>query len=183
MLRTARFAARASAAASVAVLLTACVDPTAPETDDAGPGSGSGSVPSALVGSWRYGSISPTNFWDDHTGVFSGNAYGFSDQYVFNRDGTFKEYLYIYTQSYGCRTQAWVEMSGNVAFDSTSFTTSVAKGHFKTTYSCSSSKNVDRDMTEAERVERSKRSGYTMQVDGSGKTYLMILDGRYDPAS
>ena len=110
---------RRAAATLFALTLVACdvADATGPDdATDAPPAAGGGSVPAEMVGGWRYGSISPTNFWDDHTGVFSGNAYGFSDQYVFTANGTFKEYLYIYTQSYGCRIQAWVEMEGAVTF-------------------------------------------------------------------
>jgi hypothetical protein len=139
-------------------------------------------VPSAVVGAWRYGAISPTNFWNDHTGVYSGNAYGMSDQYEFAADGTFTEYVYIYTQSYGCRTQVWVEMRGRVQFDETSFTKRVASGRFKTADTCAASRNFDRAMTQAEAIERSKSATYAVRADASGKTYLQILDGRYDRA-
>ena len=142
----------------------------------------SGTIPSAVIGAWRYGAISPTNFWNDHTGVYSGNAYGMSDQYEFAADGTFKEYVYIYTQSYGCRTQVWVEMQGRVQFDETTFTKRVASGRFKTTDTCAASRNFDRAMTESEAVERSKRAAYAVRADASGKSYLQILDARYDRA-
>jgi hypothetical protein len=176
---------RRAAATLAALTLAACgtADATGPDgaTTDAPPPAG-GAVPAELVGGWRYGSISPTNFWDDHTGVFSGNAYGFSDHYQFAANGTFKEYLYVYTQSYGCRTQAWVEMSGDVDFAGGSFTTRVKDGHFKTIDTCASSNNKDRAMTASERTERSKTSAYALKTDAAGKTYLEILDGRYDRA-
>jgi hypothetical protein len=176
---------RRAAATLFALTLVACdvADATGPDdATDAPPAAGGGSVPAEMVGGWRYGSISPTNFWDDHTGVYSGNAYGFSDQYVFTANGTFKEYLYIYTQSYGCRIQAWVEMEGAVTFAESQFTTNVGKGHFKTVDTCASSNNKDRDMTASERTERSKSYVYSMKSDASGKSYLEILDGRYDRA-
>jgi hypothetical protein len=75
------------------------------------------------VGDWRYGSVSPTNFYSDHTGAYSGNAYGFSRHYTFFADGSYKDYVYIYAESYGCRQQNWVEMSGTVQFTGASFTT------------------------------------------------------------
>ncbi|GJG86089.1 hypothetical protein tb265_12700 [Gemmatimonadetes bacterium T265] len=183
--RTTRLAARAaaSAAALAALFAAACADATGPKAADGGSGSADASVPAAIVGSWRYGSVSPSNFWDDHTDVYSGNAYGISDQYVFNRDGTYKEYLYVYTQTYGCRTQAWVEMSGPVHFTDGSFTTQVADGHFKTIDPCAPSHNKDRPMTDDERNERGKTQTYALRTDDAGKTYLAILDGRYDPAN
>ncbi len=172
---------RRLAPAALTSLAAGCAveDATGPDGGGTDGGTG-GSVPAALVGSWRYGVISPTNFWNDHTGVFSGNAYGMSDHYVFNRNGTFKEYTYIYTQSYGCRTQVWVEMNGGVDFDDATFTTEVTGGRFKVSDSCSSSRNYDRAMTDAERRERSKTRPYAARTDGSGATYLEILDGRYD---
>ncbi len=184
---TAGPAARRRAATRAACLATclaaACSggsDATGPDDGPSGGGSGSGSVPAEMAGEWRYGSISPTNFWDDHTGVYSGNAYGFSDHYAFSRNGTFKEYLYIYTQSYNCRTQAWVEMSGTARFADGVFTTEVTSGRFKTRDSCASSRNFDRAMTASERRERSKSHVYQMRTDSRGVRYLEILDGRYD---
>ena len=183
-----RPARRAAAALATLCALAAC-DAASATAPDEGPGDsgnagdpgtpGSGGVPSALVGGWRSGSVSPTNFWNDHTGVYSGNAYGMSDHYEFARNGTYKEYVYLYTQSYGCRTQVWVEMEGTVRFDATSFTTTVARGRFKASDTCAASRYYDRAMTAAEARERSKRSEYAVRSDEAGKTYLEILDGRY----
>lgn len=177
-----RRAPTAAAAVLLAITLSACTIDEATGPDDAEAPPSGGTVPAAVVGGWRYGSVSPTNFWDDHTGLYSGNAYGFSDQYVFAANGTFKEYVYVYTQSYGCRIQAWVEMEGRVDFDAAQFTTKLTAGHFKTIDTCASSNNKDRDMTASERAERSKTHGYALKADASGTTYLQILDGRYDRA-
>lgn len=171
--------------ALIALTLAACETSaaTSPDGDDApATGNPGGSVPSAVLGGWRYGTVSSTNFWDDHTGVYAGNAYGISDQYEFAANGTFTEYIYIYTQAYSCRTQAWVEMRGTVRFDDAQFTKRVTSGRFKTVDSCASSHNKDRAMTAAEATERSTTHQYTMRTDASGKTYLQILDGRYDRA-
>lgn len=174
----------ALAACALTALTTACTVAEETTGPDATPATGSGpvtgSVPAEFVGGWRYGSVSPTNFWDDHTGVYSGNAYGMSNQYIFGRDGSFKEYIYIYTQSYGCQMQAWVEMSGAVRFDDASFTTQVTGGRFKTIDTCASSHNKDRAMTDAERRERSGASGYAARTDAAGRAYLEILEARFD---
>jgi hypothetical protein len=171
-------------AALFAVSLAACTVADATSPDDGGtdiPASG-GTVPASVVGGWRYGSVSPTTFWDDHTGLYSGSAYGMSDQYEFAANGTFKEYIYIYTQSYGCKIQAWVEMQGTVNFDASQFTTRVTSGRFRTIDTCASSNNKDRAMSSSEAAERSKTNAYVLKADASGKTYMQILDGRYDRA-
>lgn len=184
MLPTPFRSAATTLAALFVLTLTACAaDATGPDDAIDGPGDGpsDGNVPAEIVGTWRYGSVSATNFWDDHTGMYAGNAYGMSDQYVFAANGTFTEHVYIYTQSYGCRIQAWVETSGGVTFDGESFTTQITSGRFKTIDTCASSNNKDRAMTAAERTERSKQTSYSLRSD-AGKPFLRILDGRYDRA-
>lgn len=103
-------------------------------------------VPADLVGDWLYGTISPTNFWDDHTGQYEGSAYGISDYYRFDGDGTFEEYTYLYTQSYGCRTQAWTRMEGTVAFDGATFTKYAGAGRYRAADNCIAAYNFERDM-------------------------------------
>lgn len=185
-------AARPAATLLAALVLGACsvTDATAPDEggSDAGGGGATGRAPSELVGEWRYGSVSPTNFWNDHTGVYSGNAYGFSDHYVFRRDGTYTEYVYIYTQAYNCRTQVWVEMGGTMRYDgeggSGTFTNTVTRGRFKTSDSCASSRNVDRAMTTAEMRERSNKTHvWNLRTDANGRRWMQILDGRYERAN
>jgi hypothetical protein len=139
-----------------------------------------GAVPAAVAGNWRYGSVSPSNFYNDHTGAYSGNAYGFSRHYTFFADGSYKDYVYIYAESYGCRQQNWVEMSGTVQFTGADFTTTVTSGRFKTVDSCSASNDRDRPMTAGERSARSTTAAYALRTDANGKAYLTILDGRFD---
>jgi len=175
--------ARAALPAAVALLAAACTieDATGPGGDAPGNApAGSAAVPSALVGDWRYGSVSPTNFYSDHTGAYSGNAYGFSRHYTFFADGSYKDYVYIYAESYGCRQQNWVEMSGTVQFTGADFTTTVTSGRFKTVDSCSASNDKDRPMTASERGARSTTAAYALRTDANGKAYLTILDGRFD---
>jgi hypothetical protein len=175
--------ARAALPVVAALLATACQIEEATGPGDGGPTNPpptSGAVPSAVVGNWRYGSVSPTNFYNDHTGAYSGNAYGFSRHYTFDRNGTYKDYVYIYAESYGCRQQNWVEMSGTVQFTGTDFTTTVTSGRFKTVDSCSASNDKDRAMTASERSARSTTSTYVLRTDPNGKAYLSILDGRFD---
>ena len=143
-----------------------------------------GQVPARLVGSWRYGAISPSNFWSDHGSTYSGNAYGFSDQYEFSRDGRFKEWTYIYTQSYGCLTQVWTYMEGTVMVSGSTITKYANRGRYKVQDTCSASRNFDRPMSVADlEQQQAKEYDWGMEEDGyTGERYLRILDGRYDPA-
>ena len=87
---------RRLAIAGAALLLAACGG----SDKVAGPGGGGGDtprseLPAALAGTWVYGNISPTNFWNEHTGQYAGNAYGFADYLSLDESGT-------YTTAPGC---------------------------------------------------------------------------------
>lgn len=187
------FRSAARRVALVALCATAACS-AADAADIAGPDGGGGTpggnpgggnppataVPAELLGSWRYGSISPTNFWNDHTGVYSGNAYGMSDHYTFERDGSYTEFAYIYTQSYGCRTQVWTSIEGKVTVADGAFTEYPTKGRYKVADTCAASRNYERAMTAQEIRDRQGRTRqFQLRAEG-GRTFLQILDGRYD---
>ncbi|GJG89562.1 hypothetical protein tb265_47430 [Gemmatimonadetes bacterium T265] len=139
-------------------------------------------VPATVVGSWWYGIVAPTDFWDDHTGRYAGNAYGISDQYVFASDGTYTQRTYLYTQAYQCRTQVWVEARGTVRFAGASFAKAVQTGRFRSRDTCAASRNFDRPMTDRERADRSRSHEYALRTDAAGARTLQITGARYAPA-
>lgn len=156
----ARRAARASSAfvrrlalVCGAALLAACGGSDA-VTGPGGGGTPRSDLPEGLVGRWRYGVVSSTNFWNDHTGVYAGNAYGISDYYDFAANGTYKRLTYIYTNSYGCQTQVWTEMQGTLTADDERFTLYPTQGRYKVADNCAASRNYTRPMTAAELTER-----------------------------
>lgn len=174
--RTAHFAARLRAAAITAVVVTlaacgggdstgpgAVVDDT-PRTD----------VPSELAGDWLYGSISPTNFWNDHTGTYSGNAYGFSDYVMLEADGSYKRYIYIYTEYYGCRTQSYTYHVGTVTVNGGTITYYPQQGKYKATDNCVASRNFERPMSRDEVVDAQGDAwDWEIGVDALGQTVLL----------
>jgi hypothetical protein len=174
---TAHFAARLRAAAIAAVVATlaACggggdstgpgaVDDDTPRTD----------VPSQLAADWLYGSISPTNFWDDHTGQYSGNAYGFSDYVMLEADGTYKRYIYIYTQYYGCRTQSYTYHVGTVTVNGSTITYYPQQGKYKATDNCVDRRNFERAMTRDEVIDAQGDAwDWELGTDLNGQTVLL----------
>lgn len=134
-------------------------------------------VPSSLAGDWFYGTISPTNFYDDHTGEYSGNAYGIGVYMQFAPNGTYKEYFYAYTQTYGCRTQVWTYMEGTVEVTSSSFTFYPSKGNYKVADTCVSGNNYTRNMTRDELVEKRGDSWQYYLDDSSGSARLYTGPG------
>jgi len=168
---------RATLFVAIAALLAACGGDSSTGPGD-GPGGDtpSSEVPRDLVGSWRYGSISPTNFWNDHTGQYAGNAYGFADYITFQRSGTFTRLVYIYTNSYGCQTQVWTQMEGTVEADDETFTLYPTKGRYKVADHCVQRNNYERPMQANELRERQGDEYHWAfeENEYDGKTYLAI---------
>jgi hypothetical protein len=176
---------RAAALAICAVALAACGGDSS-----TGPGGGGGvdpdtprsAVPQELARGWMYGLISPTDFWDDHTGQYLGNAYGAADYYTFSSDGHFTELVYIYTQVYSCRTQVWTQMEGTVVVSGSAITKYPSKGQYKVADTCSQRNNYTRPMTASElREKQGQTATWGWETDEySGKTYLVIDGYHYD---
>jgi hypothetical protein len=141
------------------------VDDSTPRTD----------VPSQLAGNWMYGSISPTNFWDDHTGQYSGNAYGFSDYVILSGNGTYERYIYIYTQYYSCRTQAYTVHRGTVTVSASAIAYYPQRGKYKVTDTCVSSRNYERNMTSEEVHDAQGESwDWELGTGSNGQTVLLL---------
>jgi hypothetical protein len=77
-----------------------------------------------LVGSWIYGSVSPTNYYNPGSGQWS-NAYGAGMFYTFKENGTFEFGYRVYSGSYGCTNTAMWYKSGRVDADPTAHTVTV----------------------------------------------------------
>ena len=171
----ARAARRLAAVAAVAaaLLLAACGG----SDKVAGPGGGDtprSELPAALAGTWVYGNISPTNFWNEHTGQYAGNAYGFADYLDLDANGTYTRLVYIYTNSYGCMTQVWTEMQGTLTADEWTFTLYPTQGRYKVASNCSASQNYQRPMTAAEVAQKQGESRTWERTQSNGRTYILV---------
>ncbi|ADO70855.1 uncharacterized protein STAUR_3063 [Stigmatella aurantiaca DW4/3-1] len=154
--------------ACCAALLSGCSD------DEETPGN---PPPSELEGEWKFGTISFTNFYGDQ-GQYVGNAGTVAVYFDFDKNGKFKQQIYIGQRNYGCLTQVWTEMEGTATFTSTTFTTHPSKGRYKTSDNCTSANNIDRSMTDKEREDRNVlytwKFGKFEENPEDTKTYLMI---------
>jgi hypothetical protein len=176
--RAHRLAHTAAAAAAVLLVAVASRDADARVVHAAAPAN----LPAELVGNWRYGRISPTNFWNDQTGTYAGNAYGMSDYYEIAAGGSYKRMTYIYTQAYNCRTQTWTEMEGTLTADAGRFTLAPAKGRYKVANNCAKSQNYTRPMTAAELKEKQGETWTWSRVQRDGRTVLAAgKTGRDEP--
>lgn len=183
-----------AALALFALLASACSggDSTGPNGDGTGspvenPGDNGGSgdnggdnggtqVPAELVGKWMHGTISPTNFWDDHTGQYMGNAYGMADYVTFGKDGRYEEFVYLYSQMYNCRTQIWTSKQGTVSVNGDEITFHLKKGKYQVADTCSQRNNYSRPMT-ADEVEKGDNKTWSWKFapnEYSGDTYLYL---------
>lgn len=165
---------RRVAAAAATLLVAACSGGDAISGPDGGQ-TPRGDLPVALVGDWAYGSISPSNFWNDHTGTFGGNAYGFADYLDLDHDGDFTRLIYIYTNSYGCQTQVWTQMKGTMTADQSTFTLYATEGQYKVADSCDASRNYSRPMN-ADEVAQSQGDVFSWAPAQIGGTQVILVN-------
>lgn len=130
------------------------------------PGTPVSDVPTDLSGEWVYGTISPTNFWNDHTGQYSGNAYGIGVWLDLKPNGHYTQLVYIYTQSYNCRTQTWTEMEGTVVVNGSQISFYPWNGQYKASDNCIASHNFQRSMTSSE-LSSKQGETWAWQIDES----------------
>ncbi len=138
-------------------------------TDDPLP---AGDVPRALVGDWRFGTVSMTTFWDGN--VFQGGS-GTAAIFRFHDDGSFEEFVYIRQQNYGCVTQVWTSMEGVADFDEGVFRTHLRAGGYKASDTCVERFNFQRPMT-PEEVEKSGRE-YLWALEPGEKLRVFLGEG------
>jgi hypothetical protein len=123
--------------------------------------------PSSLLGSWRWTTISASNYYNPSTGQITDNAGGMSAAFTFAKNGTYKYNFYVRRRTYGLITESWTTEEGKVSFGNGTFTLRPAKGHYRGT----GSMNVNRDMTAAERKPHTYIWRWEMR---DGKKVLLI---------
>jgi hypothetical protein len=157
-------ARRSFAIVAIAAAAAACSDKNSTGPDD--PGTPSTPVPSQLAGEWMYGTISPSNFWNDHTGQYSGNAYGIGVYLQFKPEGRYSQWVYIYTQQYSCRTQTWTYTEGTVTVSGSQISFYPSKGKYQASDNCVASHNFERPMTASE-LQAKQGETWGWQIDDS----------------
>lgn len=159
----------AAALLSIPVASSADEASTASPTTAPADGAPTAVVPPVVVGEWVEGSISPTTYWNTQTGQFAGNARGMAQYFIFNADGTFKQYIYIEIRMYNMVTQVWTQMNGTAAFADGTLTLTPTSGHYKT----AGTREVDRDMTADELAE--KRTTYNWQIEQKDGHDVLVM--------
>jgi hypothetical protein len=130
-------------------------------------------TPSELQGDWKHGVISFTNFWDDQ-GTYVGNAGGTAVFFQFQKDGRYKQFVYINRRVYNCVTQTWTETNGTTVFEQGKFTVHPTVGHYKASDSCVIQNNFERPMTAQEVKDNVQTFLWKWEDRDDGKTWLKI---------
>ena len=127
-------------------------------------------VPADMLGSWRWTTISGTNYVDKTTGQINDNAGGMSVGFVFSPNGRYKFNFFVRRKTYGLVTEAYSTHEGTVKFGNGQFTLTATKGHYRG--SSTGGKTVDRPMT---RDELKKNTVYLYKWETvDGKRQLKI---------
>jgi len=130
---------------------------------------GNGAVPAELIGSWRWTTISGSNYVDRTTGQITDNAGGMSAGFTFEKDGHYKFNFYVRQRTYGLVTEAFTTHEGTVTFEAGKFTLHPTKGHYRGSIA---GKPLDRPMSQD---EMKKNNVYFWKwATKDGKRQLMV---------
>ena len=139
-------------------------------------------TPAGAVGEWRWGTINPTWLENKYTGAYEGHAGGTSVYFAFTKDGRFKRFVYIETNSYGWRTQVMTSTEGTVEFGKDTFRIKTEAGKYKSISNRVARHNFDRPMTDEER-EKDSKTIYSWRSETDPQTNKPILKVGFGPDS
>ena len=139
-------------------------------------------VPAEVVGEWRWGTINPAWFENKYTGAYEGHAGGVSAYFVFTKDGRFKRFVYVETNSYGWKTQTMTTTEGTVQFGKDTFRMKVDSGRYKSISNRVERHNFDRPMTDEERA-KDEKTIYHWRAETDPQTGKPILRIGFGPES
>lgn len=140
------------------------------------------SIPSEMVGKWKWGTINPTWFEDKYTGAYKGHGGGVSAYFDFDKSGKFKHHVYIEMNTNGLKNQTFTTMEGTVIIDGDTFRLKVEKGFYKSRSNMGAKNNFDRPMTDEERAKASKNPyKWKRSTDDKGRKVLQIINGATGP--
>jgi hypothetical protein len=131
-------------------------------------------TPQEMVGAWKLGAASFTNFWGNQNQYF-GTEGGTSVYWNFESDGDYKQQVYINRRKDGCLIETWTETVGTTTFDGNRFTIYPGTGRYKAADTCIDRNNFDRPMTDQERRDFVKTFLWKFETDPQdGKLYMMV---------
>jgi hypothetical protein len=130
--------------------------------------------PPDIVGEWRYTTVDGKSYWDGSTGKYLGHGGGNSETYVFAKDGTFKDYVYIENSpTAGWTTQIYTTLEGKYEISGDTLKLTPTKGNYKVRDNRVKRYNYDRPMTEEETKKMAKSYRFTLAKE-DGKPALVI---------
>ena len=159
----------------LSTVVAACnTEAGATEPDDNGNnGGGNGTAfPSELTGSWVFGLISPTDFYNASTGEWVDNAYGTAVLFDFKPDGRYTQSILIKTSAYNCRMQVYIYNEGRAQVEGSLIKVYPTKGTIRSRDTCNAVNNYERPDDIARK--QGDKYGWTFQQESDGKTYLLI---------
>ena len=151
--------------------LAACGAEATATEPPAGGGSGD-PFPAQLQGTWIYGIISPTNFYDAYTGQWLSNAYGTSVLFEFATEGKYNQSIHIATSAYSSRMQVFIYNEGRAVVEGNTIKVYPTKGTVRSQDNCVVKNNYNRPDDIASK--QGSVYGWTFKLHDDGKTYLLI---------
>jgi len=147
----------------IAVLLATAASAVAPDA-----------VPASVVGEWRKTTINGRSYWDGRSGQYVGHGGGFSETFVFEKDGTYKDFVYIENSPMaGWTTQIFTTTEGVAEWSGDTVRLVPKKGNYKVRDNRVKRQNYERPMTDEERKKMIKSYRYSIETE-DGKPVLVV---------
>jgi hypothetical protein len=162
-----------AAAACTADAATSPAGGETPSTPPAGTPPATSQTPSSVLGSWVYGALSATDYYNASNGTYVGNGYGTSVLMKFTADGKYEQTIYIQATTYNCHTKVFIYNAGTVKWEATQFRVYPTTGRVRSSDTCNAAFNYDRP----DDIARKQGDLYSWAFErnaSDGKTYLMI---------
>ena len=137
------------------------------------PGTPGSTAPPNIPGSWVYGVLSATDYYNASNGSYIGNGYGTSVLMKFTADGKYEQSIYIEATTYNCHTKVFIYNAGTVKWGATEFRVYPSTGRVRSSDTCNAAFNYDRP----DDIARKQGDVYSWAFErnaSDGKTYLMI---------
>jgi hypothetical protein len=134
------------------------------------------SVPSQVIGQWRWGTINPVTYWDASTGQYRGHGGGTSCTYAFDDAGGYKMYLLFQTNNYGWQRTIWTYEEGVATWAGGKVTFKPTTGKYKVMDNRSKKDNYDRPMTDDELKKHTKTQPWSVEQRDGKPVFLTGSD-------
>ena len=137
--------------------------------------SNAGAIPSGLIGTWGFTTISGTTYWDSTTGAYLGAGTGGSQTYTFEKNGRYRMFNYVRSRTSGWQLETMTWEEGTYTVDGDQIRIRPTGGRYQVKDNRVARNNYTRPMRPEELKKNAKRYFWRLEPDPrTGKPSLMM---------